>query len=161
MDKKVTPEQPVRRKRKLTPLYFDARRAMKKFMSLPSVTQNTENKRACVDMVLGSSKYYGDRARFWADLENESNRLERAKDLIEFCEQHRLNFKAVKQHLILEGKAVVNDIILNGCEKYEAKLRMFGHLLYDVEKEIPSTRMEEEEIKAKTATANKMDGHDE
>lgn len=157
----VSPQPTVRRKRVVSPIYVDARRAMKKFMSLPSIAQNTENKRACVDMVLSTSKFYGDPARFWTDLQVEADRLDRAKDLLEYCEKNRLNAKAVKQHLILEGKMAVNDVILNGIRKCAPKLRMFGHLLYDEERELPSTRMEDGEAEAKSAAVKKAEGLDE
>lgn len=126
----------------IAPVFQIARSAKRKLENYPLEFQNTRGKRLAVDQALAKDKkrLYGDSVRFWDDVEAEGRLLDRAADLKAFCDKEGLNYQAVKQHLVLEGKGVMKDIVLNGIENYKGLILKFGQLLYDREKECPVTR---------------------
>ena len=42
--------------------------------------------------------------------------------------------------MVIEGRGVMKDIVLNGIENYKTLILKFGDLLYDREKECKTTR---------------------
>jgi hypothetical protein len=127
----------ARKRVTVLPVFNRASAAKKIFFNLPTVYQNAVGKRQAVDTALARDKknQYPDKARFWDDVEAEGKRLDRAADLKEYCTKKGLNYVAVKQHIVLEGKGFINNLILNGIAGHEPLIDKFGDLLYDREKE--------------------------
>ncbi len=138
-----TDEQKSRRQ--LAPVTAISKVAKKNFLKLPPKYQTAEGKRQAVELAIKNDKKhrYSDGARYWDDNEVEGHLLDRAHDLKEFCEAQQLNYTAVKQHLVIEGRGVMKDIVLNGVENYKTLILKFGDLLYDRERECPVTRVEQ------------------
>ncbi len=143
-DEANTPETTTepKKRREIPPVFAIARVAMKYFKDGPAAYQTTEGKRNAVDRTIARDKKhrFADAARFWDAVEDEGLLLDRAADLKVYCDAHKLNYVAVKQHLVLEGKGFMKDIVLNGIRGKETLIDKFGLLLYDREKECPSTQ---------------------
>jgi hypothetical protein len=133
--------------RQLDPVTVIGRVAKNNFKKLPVLYQTAEGKRQAVNLAIANDKKhrYPDAARYWDDNEVEGRLLDRAQDLKKFCEDEHLNYVAVKQHLVIEGRGVMKDIVLNGIENYKTLILKFGDLLYDREKECKTTRTGVEE----------------
>lgn len=128
--------------RQLAPVTAISKVAKRNFMKLPPKYQTAEGKRQALELAIKNDKKkrYPDAPRYWDDAEAEGRKLDRAQDLKEYCEAQHLNYTAVKQHLVIEGRGVIKDIVLNGIDNYKTLILKFGELLYDREKECPVTR---------------------
>lgn len=140
-----TTSEKEQKKANISPFFNRAKAAMRIFMNLPQEYQTAHGKRLAVDLALSRDKKnrFPDRDRFWDAGEAEARLLDRAADLKEFCRKERLDYTAVKQHLVLEGKKYIVEIVLDGISGKEARIRKFGESLYDRDKECPVTRITE------------------
>ena len=136
-----------KKRREIPAVFAITRVAMKYFKDGPVAYQTTEGKRNAVDRAITRDKKhrFADAARFWDAVEAEGLLLDRAADLKVYCDDHKLNYVAVKQHLVLEGKGFMKDIVLNGIRGKETLIDKFGLLLYDRAKECPTTQSDTKE----------------
>lgn len=136
-----------KKRREIPAVFAIARVAMRFFKDLPKVYQTAQGKREAVDRSIARDKKhrFADAARFWDEVAAEGLLLDRAADLKDYCDERKLNYVAVKQHLVLEGKGFMKDIVLNGIQGKETLIDKFGELLYDRAKECPTTQSETEE----------------
>jgi hypothetical protein len=118
--------------RHIPDVFVIAKMAMRLFNDTPQEHQTTEGKRYAVDLAISrdKKKRFGDAARFWDAVYEEGLLLDRAADLKQYCEDNNLNFEAVKQHMVLEGKGFMKDIVLNGIRGKEPLIDKFGLPLY-------------------------------
>ena len=117
--------------RKQKPLYVVIRRFKHVFAAYDEQQQNTQTKRLALNLAVGMSRdYYPDRFRFWQDLRDEANILLDSKRFEAACEKWGLKPQAVAEHLVVEGKATINNVLKNGLESYGEKARMFHEPLY-------------------------------
>ena len=131
-----------KKRRMIDPVFAISKNAMRFFKASPQEYQTAHGKRLAVDLAITRDKKhrFADSARFWDGVEAEGLLLDRAADLKAYCEANKLNYLAVKQHLVLEGKGFMKDIVLNGIRGKEPLIDKFGELLYDRAKECPITR---------------------
>lgn len=136
-----------KKRREIPAVFAIARVAMRFFKDLPKVYQTAQGKREAVDRSIARDKKhrFADAARFWDEVAAEGLLLDRAADLKDYCDERKLDYVAVKQHLVLEGKGFMKDIVLNGIHGKETLIDKFGELLYDRAKECPTTQSETEE----------------
>lgn len=122
------PEAKPHRKRIVDPMALLDSLVLRKFKTLPSDLQNTETKVACINAVLASHKEKcGDPARFYGWILGQAALVKRTFDFMTVCEQKGLKGfeQNVAEHLVIEGKAVCNNIRMNGLASYEGNLGMF------------------------------------
>lgn len=132
--------------RKLAPEWLLATMIKRKFQKLPAPLQNTNNKRVCMEDVLaGHPKHCPDPMRFRVWLAEEAHMLaDRAWDFKDTCQAAKIqDAEAVAQHLVLEGKRVCNDILINGLAAYGGNIRMFTEKLVDIDELIKPEEKEE------------------
>ena len=119
------------RSRTQKPLFVVTRKFKSIFASYDEAEQNTQTKRLALDLAVGMSRnLYPDRLRFWMDLRDEANVLLDSKKFEKCCENWGLMPRAVAEHLVVEGKATVNNVLKYGLEAYGEKARMFKDPLY-------------------------------
>ena len=136
--KPLTGHRAVRRH--VNPLYVVINRYKKIYAAYDESMQNTETKRASLNIAIGmSKKYYPDRFRFWQDLLDEANILLDSRRFNTSCEEMKLDPQAVAEHLVVEGKATVNRVLKLGLENYGEKAMMFNQRLYDDTRTLYST----------------------
>lgn len=118
--------------RQMPPVFVIAKMAMKLFNDTPQEHQTTAGKRYAVDLAISrdKKKRFGDAARFWDAVYEEGLLLDRAADLKKYCDDNELDYEAVKQHMVLEGKGFMKDIVLNGIRGKEPLIDKFGEPLY-------------------------------
>lgn len=122
------PETAPRRKRVVDPMALLDSLVLRKFKALPSDLQNTGTKVACINAVLASHKEKcGDPARFYGWILGQAALVKRTFDFMTVCEQKGLKGfeQNVAEHLVIEGKAVCNNIRMNGLASYEGNIGMF------------------------------------
>lgn len=117
--------------RKQNPLFIVIRRFKSVFASYDEDEQNTQNKRLALNIAVGMSRdYYPDRFRFWQDLRDEANILLDSKRFEAACTKLGLSPQAVAEHLVIEGKATMNNVLRYGLEAFGEKVRLFKEPLY-------------------------------
>jgi hypothetical protein len=125
-DKKTTTKS-----RKANSFYLVVRKVNELFASFDVANQNTENKRAAIDLALGlKKKYYPDKLRFWQDLLDEAKIILDSRRFHDSCGKLKLDPQAVAEHLVLEGKANWTKVLKDGLESYGEKAKMFKERLY-------------------------------
>jgi hypothetical protein len=117
--------------RKANSFYLVVRKVNELFASFDVANQNTENKRAAIDLALGlKKKYYPDKLRFWQDLLDEAKIILDSRRFHDSCGKLKLDPQAVAEHLVLEGKANWTKVLKDGLESYGEKAKMFKERLY-------------------------------
>jgi len=117
--------------RKTNSFYLVVRKCNELFASFDVANQNTENKRAAIDLALGlKKKYYPDKLRFWQDLLDEAKIILDSRRFHDSCGKLKLDPQAVAEHLVLEGKANWTKVLKDGLESYGEKVMMFKERLY-------------------------------
>jgi hypothetical protein len=118
-------------RRHVNPLYVVIRRFHNVYDAYDENMQNTETKRMALNLAIGMSRtYYPDRFRFWQDLLDEANILLDSKRFCNSCAEMNLDPQAVAEHLVVEGKATLNQVLKLGLENYGEKAKMFHERLY-------------------------------
>lgn len=121
----------TKKTRKSNPFYIVVRLFQELFGAFESADQNTENKRAALNMALSLRKsYYPDRLRFWQELLDEANILLDSKKFCDSCRKLGLEPQAVAEHLVVEGKAKWQKVLKEGLVNYGEKVMMFRERLY-------------------------------
>lgn len=111
--------------------------ANRQFKRYSKKFQNTEAKIACIEDNI--DRYYDDSLRFWANLKDEAKDLLDSIRFNETCRKLGLDPGNVAQHIIFEGKAVKNKVLLNGLDDMGELIKAFdaplfkdnGHILED------------------------------
>ena len=137
----IVSEDKPKKNRQMPAVYMIAKMAMKYYKESPKEYQNTTGKKFAVERAIARDKKerFGDAARFWDAVYEEGLLLDRASDLKEYCDKQGLDYEAVKQHMVLEGKGFIKDIVLNGIRGKETLIDKFGEFLYVA----PKNRAEE------------------
>lgn len=137
-----------KRKYKVQPLYSVMAKARRQFQR--QVMQNTETKILCIKANMPKVAGAEDAQAIWGDLMTEAGRLLDSVRFVKYCTSHKLNPGFVAEHLVFEGKAIVNKVLIEGPAFMGMKLNMFnGRLCPDDEKLYPA--MEVGSIKATSA----------
>jgi hypothetical protein len=135
--KGVTEGKKKARNKRVNPLYVPIRKFWSLFKAYDEGMQNTNTKREMLNLAIRlCPKYYSDTFRWWQDLLDEANLL---LDSIKFnkgCEALGLNAQAVAEHLVVEGKATVNEVLKYGIQIYGEKVRMFSERLYKDDRQL-------------------------
>ena len=130
-NQKVAEDSPSKG-RHIAPVFVIAKQAKRIFNETPREYQTTQGKLFAVELAISrdKKKRFGDAARFWDAVYEEGLLLDRAADLKKYCDDNSLNYDAVKQHMVLEGKGFIKDIVLNGIRGKEPLIDKFGEPLY-------------------------------
>ena len=116
---------------KANPVFSVIRLAKRVFSAYPTTEQNTETKRASINLAVGMSAKYSDCQRFWQDLRNEASILTDSIRFNKACKDWMLEPQNVAEHLVFEGKATINKVLKEGLASFGEKARMFVAPLYD------------------------------
>ncbi|MBO7506899.1 MAG: hypothetical protein J6T67_05905 [Paludibacteraceae bacterium] len=89
-------------------------------------------KRQCLEVALARSpKLYPDEERFWIDFRTERERLVDSKRFCKDCESLHMNPNEVADHIVFEGKGVVNSVLRDGLLLVMGdNIRMFNSALW-------------------------------
>ena len=118
------------RKGKVPPVYQIVRSAMAQFKR--QITQDTECKKKClVAAVARMSHLYPDALRFWADFRVERERLLDSQRFNKECKSRGLEPKNVADHVVCEGKAMLNDVLLHGILPLGERVQMYKDPLWE------------------------------
>ena len=122
-----------RKKRQANPFYTVIRTFKIIFGAFDESEQNTSTKRDCLNLAVKmKSSLYPDSFRFWMDLLNEARILTDSVRFREECERLGLEYQAVAEHIVCEGKAIVNEVHKSGIiSTIGYKSMMFSERLYD------------------------------
>ena len=142
-----------KRKNKIQPVYAVLSKARKQFDR--QVDKNTDTKIKCIEANI--AVYYPDPLKFWLDLKTEADVLLDSKRFCFECESKKANPRYVAEHLVFEGKKVVEKVRKEGVINYGENIVKFnGPLFIDKENlynqivsEKPSTKSEVETISCK------------
>ena len=116
----------------ISPVFLIAKSAMKELRRYPSELQTAYGKGLAVEAAIrhDQKRRFADVGRFWDAGHEETVLLDRASDLKKYCEDHLIDYEAVKQHMLLEGKGFMKDIVLNGIHGKEALIESFRNPIY-------------------------------
>lgn len=118
------------RKGNVPPIYQIVRSAMAQFKR--QITQDTECKKKClVAAVARMNQLYPDALRFWADFRVERERLLDSQRFNKECKNRGLEPKNVADHVVCEGKAMVNKVLLNGLQLLGERVQMYHSPLWE------------------------------
>lgn len=118
------------RKGKVPPIYQIVRSAMAQFKR--QITQNTECKKQClVAAVARMNQLYPDALRFWADFRVERERLLDSQRFNKECKSRGLEPENVADHVVCEGKSMVNKVLLNGLQPLGERVQMYHSPLWE------------------------------
>ena len=118
------------RKGKVPPVYQIVRSAMAQFKR--QITQDTECKKKClVAAVTRMSHLYPDALRFWADFRVERDKLLDSHRFCKECKSRSLKPENVADHVVCEGKAIVNKVLLNGILPLGERVQMYKDPLWE------------------------------
>lgn len=93
------------------------------------VEHNTETKRKCIENNI--SKYYADPLRFWLDFKNKVKVLLDSMEFNGYCKEIGLNPEDVAQHVVFEGKTIIDEVRDNGPKSVLGEqVMMFNAPLY-------------------------------
>ena len=96
------------------------------------ITQDTECKKKClVAAVARMNQLYPDALRFWADFRVERERLLDSQRFNKECKNRGLEPKNVADHVVCEGKAMVNKVLLNGLQPLGERVQMYHSPLWE------------------------------
>ena len=117
------------RKYKMQPLYKVLRKAKRLYYS--QVDKSVENKIKCIMTALASyDSLYPDALRFEMDFRQERERLVDSKRFCETCMALRLAHNDVADHVVFEGKGVVEKVLKEGLQIVGEKVHMFNAPLW-------------------------------
>ena len=118
------------RKGNVPPVYQIIRSAMAQFKR--QITQDTECKKKClVAAVTRMSHLYPDALRFWADFRVERDKLLDSNRFCKECKSRSLKPENVADHVLCEGKAMLNDVLLHGILPLGERVQMYKDPLWE------------------------------
>lgn len=118
------------RKNNVQPVYQVVRSAMAQFKR--QVKRDNESKLLCINAALGrKSGLYPDTLRFWADFRAERDRLVDSTRFCKACKDRGLEPKFVADHIVCEGKAILNKVLRDGILVLGEQVQMFNAPLWE------------------------------
>lgn len=125
-----------KRKYKVQPVYSVMTKARRQF--LRQVRQDTETKTLCIEANMPKVEGAEDALAIWGDFMTEAKRLMDSVRFITYCKDLGLNPGHVAEHLVFEGKSIVNQVLMEGPAFIGEKLNMFkGRICSDDQKIFP------------------------
>lgn len=123
-----------KRSYKPQPVYQVIRKARN--LQFRQLVQSGESKAACLKAVVAQcGEIYPDSLRFEVDFRAERERLTDSKRFCRECEAKGLVPENVADHIVFEGKAVVETVLKEGLQVLGDKVQMFNcHLWQDTQK---------------------------
>ena len=134
-------EEKPKRRYKVQPVYKVLGKARRLFYN--QVDKDADKKAKCIETALSSfDNLYPDALRFELDFRAERERLTDSKKFCDACEDLRLKPANVADHIVFEGKAVLEKVLKEGIQVVGEKVHMFhaplwkdSQNLYDAAKE--------------------------
>ena len=115
---------------KMQPVYSVCKMAKAIFMR--QLVQNTDTKKGSIKVALSHSyKEYPDALRFYLDFKVERDRLTDSKRFCSACEARGLNAEFVADHIVLEGKGVLESVLKEGIQIFGEGIMMFKAPLFE------------------------------
>ena len=134
----VTPKRTY----KIKPLYKVLRKAKRLYYN--QVDKSVENKIKCINTALASyDNLYPDALRFQLDFRQERERLVDSNRFRDACKNLRLAHNDVADHVVFEGKGVVEKVLKEGLQIVGEKVRMFNKPLWDDTEKLYQAKPEE------------------
>ena len=128
-DENTKKVMPKKRTYKPQPIYYILGKSRQQFMW--QLEKDSATKVACMEAALAANpKMYSDRLRFELDFKAERDRLTDSKRFCLACETLGLEPKNVADHVVFEGKAVLEKVLKNGLQVLGEKVRMFNEPLW-------------------------------
>lgn len=116
---------------KMSPLWYVVKKFNSLWKGLSDSDQNTETKRQCLQLAVGlCKKHYPDSLRFWLDLKDQAKILLDSVRFNKTCNDWGLNPQNVAEHIVIEGKSKMNNVLKDGLESFGDKARMFKDPLF-------------------------------
>ena len=120
-----TKQQKPKRVYKPQPVYQVLKKARN--LQLKQLVQNGESKAACIKATVAKcSDIYPDALRFDMDFRAERERLTDSKRFSSACEAKGLKPTEVADHVVFEGKAIVEKVLKEGLQILGDKVQMFN-----------------------------------
>ena len=122
-------EEKPKRKYSPQPLFVVLRKARRLFYS--QVDKNVANKQTCIKVATESyDNLYPDTLRFELDFRQERDRLVDSTKFCNACHALELNPEYVADHIVFEGKSLVNKVLKEGLQVVGEKVHMFNAPLW-------------------------------
>ena len=114
---------------KVQPVYQVVTPARKAFNA--QLTKDGDTKRRCLEAALNKAACYEDKLRFWIDYKAERDRLIDSKRFCADCESRKLTPSDVADHVVFEGKGMVNKVLKDGLQVMGENAQMFNCPLWE------------------------------
>lgn len=153
-NQKVAEDKP---KRKYTPhpLLVVLRKARKLFST--QVKKDVESKKECIKLSLQSyDDLYPDRLRFELDFRAERDRLTDSKKFCDACQAIGMDPKCVADHIVFEGRSLVDAVLRYGIQTVGERIRMFSEPLWE-----DTMNLYPEETEQESAQQQNVEPHQE
>lgn len=124
------PSTSGRKAYRMQPVYAVCKTAKGIFMR--QLVQNTETKKGSIKVALNHSyKEYPDALRFHLDFKAERDRLTDSKRFCNACAARGLNPEFVADHIVLEGKGILEAVLKEGIQIFGEQVMMFREPLFE------------------------------
>ena len=142
-------EVTVKRTYKMQPLYKVLRKAKRLYNN--QVNKSVESKIECIKTALGSyDNLYPDALRFELDFRQERERLVDSNRFRDACKNVRLVHNDVADHVVFEGKGVVEKVLKEGLQVLGEKVHMFNKPLWKDSEKLYTANSQEGEAGSET-----------
>ena len=143
--------EPPKRTYKMQILYKVLRKAKRLYYS--QVDKSVENKIKCIKSALASyDNLYPDALRFEMDFRQERERLVDSKRFCDACKAMELACNDVADHVVFEGKGVVEKVLKEGLQVVGEKVHMFNKPLWKDTEKLYKAKAQEGEAKVEAET---------
>ena len=120
---------PKKRTDKPQPVYYILNKSRQMFKW--QLEKDSAMKVACMDAALAANPHkYSDKLRFELDFKAERDRLTDSKRFCSACEDLGLNPINVADHVVFEGKSILEKVLKNGLQVLGENVRMFNGPLW-------------------------------
>jgi hypothetical protein len=128
-------ESKPKRSYQLQPVYKVLLKARR--LNQRQVTQETDNRAKCVDIVLATSEsLYPDPSQFKLDFQAESDRLTDSKRFCRECEALGMDPATVADNIAFEGKIVLEKVLKEGLQFLGERVKSFDVPLWNDAEEV-------------------------
>ena len=122
---KSADKKPKKRAYAVQPVYQVIRLARNQFKR--QVEKNGEVKKKCLNIAVGRrNDIYPDSLRFELDYRKERDRLLDSNRFKNECNELSMSAEYVADHIVFEGKSMVNNVLFNGISVLGEHIRMFN-----------------------------------